>query len=169
VSADRAQERGTAAQPQLDSSDPGDRADEFWAAEPAVLTDAEINRYDLERERAEVEATEDEARPGGPLWNAERGEPYDDATAAMLIAEARYAEYLERESRYYPYFRPDAGADKGRSGIACDAGTADRGPGASHRQDNERGHAGGCASPVAGASSWQARRDGADAEREAGQ
>jgi hypothetical protein len=87
-------------------------------------------RIDLERERAEAEAIEDESRPGGPLWDAENGEPYDDATAAMLIAEVRYAEYLERESWYYSCFHPEA---------------------------------------AAGSRVWQARRDGADAAREAGQ
>ena len=94
------------------------------------MTDEEIDRRELERERAEDETIEDEARPGGLLRDTEKEEPYDDATAALLINESRYAEYLERESRYYPYFHPETAPDSG---------------------------------------AWQARRDGADAEREAGQ
>jgi hypothetical protein len=128
------------AQPWPGNPDRGDRDDEFWAGEAAELTDEEINRIDLERERAETEATEDESQPGGPLWDAEKGEPYDDPAAAVLIAEARYAEYLDRESRYYPYFHPEAAADSGRSGIAArEQGTAGRVPCASLPQGKERG------------------------------
>jgi hypothetical protein len=138
VSAARAGEHGTTApvsspdagpaQPQPDN--PGDREDEFWAGATAELTEEEINRIDLDRERAEAEAIEDESRPVGPLWDADKGEAYDDATAAMLIAEARHAEYRERENSCYPYFHREAAADSG---------------------------------------AWQAQRDGADTEREAGQ
>jgi hypothetical protein len=122
----------------------GDRDDEFWAGEAAELTDEEINRIDLERERAEAEATEDESRPGGPLWDAGKGEPYDRAAAAMLIAEARHAEYRERESSYYPYFHHGAAADSGRSGIAAPEQGTGQVPCASLPQDNERsqGHDG---------------------------
>jgi hypothetical protein len=78
-----------------------------------------IDRYDLERERAEEEAIQDERQPGGPLWDAEKGEPYDDATAARLINEARYPEQAEFRSEHYPVAAPDS---------ACSAVTGDREP-----------------------------------------
>jgi hypothetical protein len=60
--------------------------------EAEELSEEEINRIDADRERAEEEAFEDERQPGGPLWDAEHGRPYDDATSARLINESRYPE-----------------------------------------------------------------------------
>lgn len=56
----------------------------------AALDDKEINRMDDAWQRQQEEERFSERRPGGPLWNPETGEPYDEATCARLINEARY-------------------------------------------------------------------------------
>jgi hypothetical protein len=67
--------------------------------EAEELSEEEINRIDADRERAEEEAFEDERQPGGPLWDAEHGRPYDDATCARLINESRYPELAAEGER----------------------------------------------------------------------
>jgi hypothetical protein len=52
---------------------------------------------------------------------------------------------------------------------ACEQGISDRGPYENHPEDNERGHAGGCARLTADVAAWQAQREAEDAEWEAGQ
>jgi hypothetical protein len=66
--------------------------DEITGAPALALADHEINRTEADREAAEQDAIEDEAQPGGPLWGAENGRPYDQATQDRMINEARYPE-----------------------------------------------------------------------------
>jgi hypothetical protein len=53
------------------------------------LDDATANALERELEAREMEAREDEAQRGGPLWNPETGQPYDEATQERMIADAR--------------------------------------------------------------------------------
>jgi hypothetical protein len=73
------------------------------AGEWATSAEAQEEAFEDEardREHAGPSDLEAEQEPGGPLWNPETGQPYDEATTARLINEARFPE-AEADNPFY--------------------------------------------------------------------